>query len=116
MTNSKKTSPKEHFTPGPWAVFINDCGDEHTGWPISIGPEDDDDKSVVRPGGFYPYEWDAAMSMREAVANADLMTAAPEMYALLKSLAGDASLTEQKRLQIEEALSFARGERRRSRG
>ena len=74
------------FTPGPWHVFINDAGDEWTDWPISICPEQKD-KSIVRPGGFYPYEWDEHTSKAEAVANARLIAAAPELYAALAELA-----------------------------
>lgn len=77
------TEPK--FTKGPWTVFIDDTGGRWTGWPISIGAAHDEDKSVVRPGGQYPYEWDAAMSQREAVANAHLIAAAPELYEALKA-------------------------------
>lgn len=74
---------KEKFTHGPWKVFIDDTGGELTGWPISIGAANEEDKSIVRPGGHYPYEWDAAMSQTEAVANAHLIAAAPEIYKAL---------------------------------
>lgn len=60
----------EQATQGAWEVFIADDGGEWTGWPLSISSVDDCDKTIVRPGGHYPYEWDAAMSQREAVANA----------------------------------------------
>jgi hypothetical protein len=65
-------------TPGPWYVFIDDTGGQWTGWPVSIGCSDED-KSIVRPGGFYLYAWDAATSQREAVANAHLMAATPDL-------------------------------------
>lgn len=91
-----------HHTPGPWEVFICDDGKQWTGWPLSIDASEEEDKTVVRPGGFYPYEWDAAVSQREAVANAFLMAASPDMLtALLAALpvlelaakSGDASAT-----------------------
>jgi len=91
-----------HHTPGPWDVFICDDGKQWTGWPLSIDASDEEDKTVVRPGGFYPYEWDAAVSQREAVANAFLMAASPDMLtALIAALpvlelaakSGDASAT-----------------------
>lgn len=72
-----------HHTPGSWEVFICDDGKQWTGWPLSIYASDDEDKTVVRPGGFYPYEWDAAVSQREAVANAYLMASSPDMLAAL---------------------------------
>lgn len=75
----------EKHTPGPWKVFIDDSGDEWTGWPLSIYAENDEDKSIVRPGGQWPYKWDAAMSQREAVANAHLIAAAPDLLAALKA-------------------------------
>ena len=68
------------FTPGPWTVVIDDTGGQWTGWPISIAAANEEDKSIVRPGGQWPYEWDAAMSQREAIANAHLIAAAPELY------------------------------------
>lgn len=70
----------EKFTPGPWRAFICDDGGQWSGWPLSISSVDDPDKSIVRPGGSYPYRWDAAMSQREAVANAHLIAAAPQMF------------------------------------
>ena len=72
-----------HHTPGPWQVFICDDGKQWTGWPLSIDASDEEDKTVVRPGGFYPYEWDASVSQREAVANAYLMAASPDMLTAL---------------------------------
>ena len=74
------------FTPGPWTVFIDDTGGQWTGWPISIAAANEEDKSIVRPGGQWPYEWDAAMSQREAIANAHLIAAAPELYAALQEI------------------------------
>jgi hypothetical protein len=71
------------WTPGPWAVFIDDSGDKWTGWPISIDAVTDPDKTVVRTGGQWPYDWGTATSQREAVANAHLIAAAPDLYAAL---------------------------------
>lgn len=75
-------STPEH-TPGPWQVFVCDDGGQWSGWPLSISSVEDEDKSVVRPGGFYPYEWDNATSQAEAVANARLIAAAPELLDIL---------------------------------
>ena len=73
-------------TPGPWVVFINDAGDAHTGWPISIHPKDNNEKSIVRTGGMYPYEWDEYTSQAEAVANARLIAAAPDLLEALQEI------------------------------
>lgn len=70
-------------TPGPWEVFICDDGSEHTGWPISIH-QAGTDKTVVRTGGQWPYTWDEAISKNEAVANANLIAAAPELLEALE--------------------------------
>lgn len=79
-------------TPGPWELVIDDTGGPQSGWPLVIVAADDDDKSVVRTGGQWPYEWDAAMSQREAVANARLIAASPDL--LEAAIAAEASLTE----------------------
>ena len=111
---------KTKFTPGPWQAFIDDTGDKWTGWPISISSVNDIDKSIVRTGGQWPYEWDAAISQREAVANAHLIAAAPEVYEKLEKLVerveqiqydhntsdGDLALDE-----ARAALAKARGEK-----
>lgn len=79
------SAPKH--TAGPWEVFICDDGKQWTGWPLSITAAYDDDKTVVRTGGQWPYEWGAAISQREAVANAHLIAAAPEMLEALRQIA-----------------------------
>lgn len=71
-------------TPGPWRSVIDDTNGQWSGWPLCIVPENDDDKSVVRTGGQWPYEWDAATSQREAVANARLIAAAPDLLEALQ--------------------------------
>lgn len=73
-------------TPGPWEVFIDDSGGPTSGWPLSIDAMNDPDKTVVRTGGQWPYEWDAATSQREACANARLIAAAPELLEALDRL------------------------------
>jgi hypothetical protein len=76
---------KDRHTEGPWEVFIADDGGEWTGWPLSIEAANEVDKTVVRPGGFYPYTWDASVSQTEAVANAHLMAASPDMLTALRA-------------------------------
>ena len=68
-------------TPGPWSVFINDAGDEWTGWPLSVSADNIEDKTIIRPGGHWPYEWDAKTSQHEACQNARLIAAAPTLAA-----------------------------------
>lgn len=69
-TTSEMRAAAEKATPGPWKEFICDDGGQWSGWPLSISAVNDEDKCIVRPGGQYPYAWDAAVSQREAVANA----------------------------------------------
>lgn len=80
------TAPKH--TPRPWRVIIDDTGGPNSGWPLCISADDDEDKTVVRQGGQWPYEWDAAMSQREAVANAHLIATAPDLLDALKGAIG----------------------------
>jgi len=73
-------------TPGPWQSIIDDTGGQWSGWPLCITAENEDDKPVVRTGGQWPYEWDAATSQREAVANARLIASAPDLLKQLQSV------------------------------
>lgn len=66
-------------TPRPWRLVIDDTGGQWSGWPLCVCPVSDDDRTIVRTGGMWPYEWDAATSQREAVANARLIAAAPDL-------------------------------------
>jgi hypothetical protein len=76
-------------TKGPWRFIIDDTGGPWSGWPLSICPVGDDDRTVVRTGGQWPYEWDAHTSQAEAVANARLIAAAPELLEALKRARDD---------------------------
>jgi len=69
----------EGVTPGPWEEFIDDSGDRWTGWPLSIEAVGITDKTVVRTGGQWPYEWDAKTSQHEACANARFIAAARDI-------------------------------------
>lgn len=74
-------------TPGPWVVFLDDSGGEWTGWPLSIDATSITDKTVVRTGGQWPYKWDAKTSQAEAVANAHLIAASPDLLELVELIA-----------------------------
>ena len=65
------------WTPGPWQVIRDDTGGPFTGWPSVVAPEDVD-RSVVHRAGFKQEYW-GDWSQREAIANARLIAAAPEM-------------------------------------
>jgi hypothetical protein len=91
-------------TPGPWRSIIDDTGGQWSGWPLCITAENEDDKTVVRTGGQWPYEWDAATSQREAVANARLIASAPD---LLEALIASLSL-DPLRMELEDCLDDER--------
>lgn len=99
-------------TPGPWSVFINDAGDEWTGWPLSVSADDIVDKTIIRPGGHWPYEWDAKTSQYEACQNARLIAASPTLAAdTLRLLDDNLRLTaENERLRAERDEQRERAE------
>lgn len=76
----------EGTTPGPWETFIDDSGGQWSGWPLSVEATRDTDKTVVRTGGQWPYEWDAKTSQHEACANAALIALAPDLVTALRAL------------------------------
>ena len=76
-------------TKGPWESFICDDGGEWSGWPLCVTQANDDDKVIVRTGGQWPYKWDASTSQVEAVANARLIAAAPDLLEALQGLLAD---------------------------
>ena len=86
-------------TPGPWSVFINDAGDAWTGWPISINCDVIDDKTIVRTGGMWPYDWDAKTSQHEACANAARIASVPSLEAEIERLTARVA-------ELEGALRF----------
>ena len=72
-------------TKGPWASIIDDSGTgKNAGWPLCVAAVNEVDKTVVRTGGFWPYKWDSSTSQDEAIANAHLIAAAPELLEALK--------------------------------
>ena len=89
-------------TPGPWSVFINDASDKWTGWPLSVNADNIADKTIVRPGGHWPYEWDAKTSQHEAGQNARLIAAAPALAADTLRLLGE--IERLKRALVEAAI------------
>lgn len=91
-------------TPGPWKVFIDDTGGQWSGWPLSINAPSITDKTVVRPGGQWPYEWDAKTSQHEAVTNAHLIALAPELAAAVIALRAQAAKDKARIERLEAAL------------
>jgi len=80
-------------TAGPWTVFIDDSGDEWTGWPLCITADNvknanGDGKLIVRTGGQWPYKWDNGTSMDEANANARLISASPDLLSAARCALG----------------------------
>jgi hypothetical protein len=94
----------EGVTPGPWRVFIDDTGGKWTGWPLSIEATSITDKTVVRTGGQWPYEWDAKTSQKEAIANARFIAAARDLIPDILA-AQNAALARVAKL--EDALALA---------
>ena len=80
---------REAGTPGPWSVFIDDSGDRWTGWPLSVNCDVIEDKTIVRTGGMWPYEWDAKTSQHEACANARRIARVPDMEATIIAQAAE---------------------------
>jgi hypothetical protein len=92
-------------TKGPWRSIIDDTGGQWSGWPLCITAENEDDKSIVRTGGQWPYEWDAATSQREAVANARLIASAPDLLEALKTVRDYVSDMAEGHIQQTPALT-----------
>ena len=69
-------------TPGPWRVILDDTGGQFTGWP-SVSASDELDCSIVHRAGFKQEYW-GDLSQREAIANARLIAAAPELLTALE--------------------------------
>lgn len=102
---------KPKFTEGPWRAGKNPCMttvlDEHEG------------KAIYPEEGCHHIAWanalteDGDLAMDTALANAALIAAAPEMYAMLEAIAkemGDCRILL-KGQSIQDLLAKARGER-----
>lgn len=77
-------------TDGPWQEFVDDSGGKWTGWPLSVEAISVTDKTIVRTGGQWPYEWDAKTSQAEAVANARFIAASRELVPALRAALDEA--------------------------
>lgn len=81
---------REAGTKGPWRAFIDDSGGNRwSGWPLSVESVNEEDKTVVRTGGQWPYEWDAKTSQLEAAANARRIARVPDMEAEIDRLTAE---------------------------
>lgn len=97
-------------TQGPWQVFICDDGGEWSGWPLSIYSTTDDKKCVVRTGGQWPYTWDENISQAEAISNAKLIAAAPELLNACLMMVSDSFSLSEAMEAIHSAITKAKGE------
>lgn len=113
MTHPIDTGPEaiaallDGVTPGPWVEFISDDGGKWTGWPASIECTSIVDKTILRPGGYWPYEWDAKTSCDEACANARFIAAARE---LVPALAAEIARLTAERDEARALLAILYGE------
>ena len=80
ITTEPLLYPPQH-TPGPWRVIIDDTGGSFTGWP-SVSASESLDCSIVHRAGFKQEYW-GDLSQREAIANARLIAAAPDLLEAL---------------------------------
>jgi len=102
MTDNPDIAPEnvalmlDGVTPGPWQVFIDDSGGKWGGWPLSIEATNFADKCIVRPGGQWPYEWDAGTSRAEAVANACFIAYAREAVPALAARVAELEAEQEK--------------------
>lgn len=71
-------------TPGPWRVIIDDTGGPFSGWPSVEAPDEIDAAVVLRAG--FAQEFNQPFSQREALANAHLIAAAPDLLKALKGM------------------------------
>ena len=74
-------------TPGPWRIYIDDCGDEFSGYPSIVS--DELDCAIVHRAGFKQRWWGFERGDREMHANARLIASAPDLLAALKLLVAD---------------------------
>lgn len=73
-------------TPGPWHVRLDDTGGPFTGWP-SVDAAEELDCTIVHRAGFKQEFW-GELSQREAIANARLIAAAPDLLAIAEGVLG----------------------------
>jgi hypothetical protein len=93
-------------TLGPWRVIIDDTGGSFTGWP-SVSASDELDCSIVHRAGFKQEYW-GDLSQREAIANAHLIAAAPDLLEALINLEAMAERYRQTGAPIPDAQKSAR--------
>lgn len=70
-------------TPGNWEVIIDDTGGINSGWPM-IAVEGEDE-AIVHFDGFHQEFW-GDLGLKETLANAYLISAAPDLLAALKEM------------------------------
>ena len=96
-------------TPGPWRVILDDTGGPFTGWP-SVSASDQLDCSIVHRAGFKQEYW-GDLSQREAIANARLIAAAPDLLEALQHLmVAHGEQLDYAFQQAQDAIAKATGE------
>jgi hypothetical protein len=100
----------EH-TPGPWHVVIDDTGGPYSGWP-EIVAEEKLDTTIIHRAGFHHEFWDWHPGLPESLANARLISAAPDMLKALRRAQRVLSMTQvdgtsEFMKEIEAAISKA---------
>lgn len=105
---------EEKFTPGPWKAGRNPA--------MATVLDDHEGKAIYSRGGGHHIAWanihddEGKLDMDTALANAALIAAAPEMYALLSNILNDLetdgsiSLNDNAANDIRMLLAKARGE------
>lgn len=106
-----KLEPLTGYTPGPWAVGIDDDGNPLSGRPC-VSASEDLDCGIVHWDGFVQEYWRSARGDKEILANAHLIAAAPSLLATVHRLL-DALDSERGRAEKAEAERASEWRKRR---
>ena len=104
-------------TKGPWRVCVDDTGGQYSGWP-SIAASEELDTTVIHRAGFHHEFWDWHPGLPEALANAHLIAAAPDLLEALEDARAQLEAYEEETgsgeyfndTRINAAIAKAKGE------